>query len=270
MSDFDPINQPSEPANETDLPVLPAELTPVVSEASAPAPDTYAADQATLTMRTHAAMLKDLRSWGFWLLGLGVLQFVGSSLSLDPTWGILLLIVGAGSFLFPEVAMYVVYGVTLAWAAINNAIGGLGSGGWGWAAFAAFQVYLAFTVFRNYVKYRRNQAAYDRLILDGHQTATFSRSARFFSFIGCGMAALGGIATLAFLAALIVVAVTEQELPLTAVKWLVGISVDFLVIGLAVSLSAVLGRFRYRALPILGCIGAALILAVWMLLLVLP
>ncbi len=265
MSDVEPIDEQPPPVSEIDFPPTPSQPPTAAAGPGSSGLESRTAQEESAIIQTHEAMLKGIRSWGFWLLGIGVLQLVGSSASLDPTWGILLLIVGAASFLFQDAAMYVVYGVTLAWAAISNAISGLSSGGWGWAAFAVFQVYLAFTVFRNYVKYRRNQQAYDQLVQGGYPTATLSRAARFFPFIGCGMAALGGIATVAFLAVLIGVAVTDRAIPLTPATWLVGLAIDFLVIGLAVSLSALLGRFRYRALPILACIGAGLVLAIWLL-----
>ena len=66
------------------------------------------------------------RSWGRWLIVMGVIQLVASQF-LDPGWGVLLMLVGVASFYFRSLAMLAVYGVIMAWAAISNAFGGIGS-----------------------------------------------------------------------------------------------------------------------------------------------
>ncbi|MDI7274626.1 MAG: hypothetical protein QME94_01470, partial [Anaerolineae bacterium] len=75
-----------------------------------------ARDQAAVTVVAHALMVREIRSWGFWLLGLGALHLVLSGF-LSAPWGILLGVVGLASFIFHDSAMFVVYGTTLVWAA---------------------------------------------------------------------------------------------------------------------------------------------------------
>ena len=91
--------------------------------ASPPVAPVAAPSALDLAASTHAVMVKEIRSWSYWLLGLGALHLVASGF-LDAPWGILLLAVGLVSFVFQEAAMFVIYGVTLAWAATSNVTGG--------------------------------------------------------------------------------------------------------------------------------------------------
>jgi len=84
-------------------------------------------------------MSRDVRSWGKWLIGLGVVHLIASG-SLDASWGIMLILLGAMSILFTSPSMYVIYAVTMAWAGISNLIGA----GLAWGVFAIFQFYLTF------------------------------------------------------------------------------------------------------------------------------
>ncbi len=62
-------------------------------------------------IKTHASMLKAIRSNGFWLIGLGVLHIILSGW-LSAPWGVLLIIVGLCSFLFHSPSMFVIYAIT--------------------------------------------------------------------------------------------------------------------------------------------------------------
>jgi len=98
------------------------------------------------------AMRRDIRSWGGWMIVLGIISFISAGF-LDSAWGILLVVVGLGSFVFRTPALYIVYGITLVWAAINNAL--LSSGAW--AVFSLVQLVMAVQIFG---QFRRFNAAY--------------------------------------------------------------------------------------------------------------
>ncbi len=97
------------------------------------------------------AMRRDIRSWGGWMIVMGIISFVSAGF-LDSAWGILLVVVGLGSLIFRTPALYIVYGVTLMWAAINNAL--LSSGTW--AIFSLVQLVMAVQTFGQFRKF--NQA----------------------------------------------------------------------------------------------------------------
>jgi hypothetical protein len=142
------------------------------------------------TERSHEAMLKEIRTWAFWLIGIGVLSLVASTL-LDASWGILLIVVGLVSFLFKDAAMFVVYGVTVAWAAVSNAIGGIGAQQWVWVIFSVIQVYITVRVFISYARFRRVQANWVAMVSDGSGTSPVQdRANRVFPPAGCALSAL--------------------------------------------------------------------------------
>ncbi|MBN1373014.1 MAG: hypothetical protein JW987_13840 [Anaerolineaceae bacterium] len=97
------------------------------------------------------AMRRDIRSWGSWMIVMGIISFVSAGF-LDSAWGILLVVVGLGSLIFRTPALYIVYGVTLVWAAVNNALGSSGT----WAVFALVQLVMAVQTFGQFRKF--NQA----------------------------------------------------------------------------------------------------------------
>ena len=97
------------------------------------------------------AMRRDIRSWGGWMIVMGIISFVSAGF-LDSAWGILLVVVGLGSLIFRTPALYIVYGVTLVWAAVNNALGSSGT----WAVFALVQLVMAVQTFGQFRKF--NQA----------------------------------------------------------------------------------------------------------------
>ena len=57
----------------------------------------------------YSKMKKELRSWGYWMMAIGVISLILSGL-VDSSWGIMLMIVGGCSFYFSESVMFAVYG----------------------------------------------------------------------------------------------------------------------------------------------------------------
>ena len=141
LAQSEPEAQP-ETAQEPGVMMIDDDIIEEDIAASIPEMEVSQSDEASEAERITAmwqhgyeAMRKDVRSWGIWSLGLGGLHVVASGF-LSAGWGILLVIVGGGSFLFQDAAMYVIYATTLAWAAISNLMGGAGS----WIAQSIVQV----------------------------------------------------------------------------------------------------------------------------------
>jgi hypothetical protein len=199
---------------------------------------------------SHAKMLKEVRSWGLWLLGFGVLNLILSGLS--GAYGVVLLIVGLASFVFREASMFVVYGTILVWAATSNIF----SGQTGWIIFAVVQVVFAFVVFRKYARYR-----------DAEKTLASApgpqRASRAFPQIGCalGALALAGL-VITFVAAMISVVVSGGTDVPPVLVWLEGLATGLAVLGLAVALASLLSGYRYKLIAVLGMVASSLVLLV--------
>jgi len=205
------------------------------TSAEAPAPEV-----------SRAEMLKEVRSWGYWSLGLGVVHLLVSGLS--GTWGVVLLLVGLASFIFHEPSMFVVYAITLAWVALSNMM----SGQIGWIAFAAVQLFLAFRVFRKHAHFQKAEAALE-------DVGAPQRAGRSFPQIGCALGSLALVGWVAVLAAVFLMGITgTTEVP-TWVSWLESLMTSLGILGLSVGVAALVSGYRFRAISLLGAIAGALV-----------
>ncbi len=119
---------------------------------------------------------KHVRSWAIWSLLLGVVHLVANQF-LNPYWGILLIVVGLISFYFRASSMFVVYAVTLLWAAFSNAT----SGGTGWVAFSLIQLIMVFSVLRDFFRFRNvEKEIIAKNALDEKQSEGYKRALEFF------------------------------------------------------------------------------------------
>jgi hypothetical protein len=206
---------------------------------------------------TDAAMLKEIRTWGIFSLGLGTIHLLISGV-LSAPWGILLIVVGLASFYFREAAMFVVYSVVLAWAGISN----ISSGQTAWIAFAIVQLILAVNLARKFARYR---AAYVKDIQDEGDSAgidqTPSRADELFPWAGCifGGVSLAGLVVVV-VGAVIYGAATEDGSVPRVLELLEELFVIFGVLGVGVGLAALLSGFGRRILPIGGIVAGALVL----------
>ena len=204
-------------------------------------------------------MLRELKSWGFILLVLGVIQIVSSEL-LSSTWGLLLIVVGLASFYFRSPAMFVIYGTTLSWAAISNALSGAGS----WGMFSIFQVFLAFLTFRQYFQFR-SQFLNSQFVLESTQEERLriDRAAKPFPWISfsLGSISLIGLVTV-FVAVILYVGITNSEEVPGFLTFSEGIVVDFAVLGFATGLASLLTKYKYKAISIIGMATAILVLMI--------
>jgi hypothetical protein len=221
------------------------------------------------TFKSYAAMLKEIRSWGFWSLGLGALHIILSG-SLSAPWGILLIIVGLASFFIRSASMFIIYAVTLAWAAISN-ITGLNIG---WVVFAVFQIVLAIQVFMKYRKYHKVELAYHDMAPDNATNGTLvDQAARFFpwtgSILGCSsIIGLGLVIPIVF-----IIGAIRSDNSSSAPSYFVTMAELFLnlgVLGFAIGLASLLSKYRPKVLAILGLVTGVLtiliVLTLWFLL----
>jgi hypothetical protein len=104
-----------------------------------------------------ARLRRELRTWGTVAILLGLLHFITAGLLYAP-WGVVLVLVGLASFFIAAPTLFVVYAVSLAWAAVTNALGAVQ----GYVLtrillliLSLFQLFLALQVFRRFSLYRR-------------------------------------------------------------------------------------------------------------------
>jgi tetratricopeptide (TPR) repeat protein len=221
---------------------------------------TTMSNTAVAVTGTYEVMLKNIRSWGWWSLGLGAVHlFIAGFLS--APWGILLLLVGLASFYFREAAMFVIYGVTLAWAAISNLLGGQT----GWSIFALFQLVLAFQVFRQFFRYRGAEAEYAVSSPEAAQDTPLipQRAARAFPWLGCLLGTLSLVGLVAIVVGVIIFVEFAEtpEFPV-AWGWLEGLVLNGGILALAVGLASLLSGYRYKAVAVLGMVAGTLVLLI--------
>jgi hypothetical protein len=217
-------------------------------------------EEAPSKSPNHEKMLHEIRNWGLTLLVIGVIQIFSSGF-LSNTWGILLVIVGLASFYFRSSAMFVVYGTTLSWAAISNALGSSG----GWFAFSVLQAFFAFQTFRQFFRFRsilpfpqplENEDEQYKQLNSDKATKPFP----WLSFVFGLVSFVGLIAV--FLGAIIFVGITEgTELP-SFITFSEGLVIDLAVIGFATGLASILSRFKHKLFSIIGMSASALVLVI--------
>jgi hypothetical protein len=190
---------------------------------------------------------------------LGVIQVVSSDF-LSSTWGLLLIAVGLASFYFRSPAMFVVYGTTLSWAAISNALSGAGT----WGMFSILQVFFAFLTFRQYFQFR-SQITDSQFSLQSTQEERLSvdKAAKPFPWISFSLGSISLIGFIViFVGVILYVSITNSnELPafLTLGE---GLMVDFAVLGFGTGLASILTKYKYKAVSIIGMATGILVLII--------
>jgi hypothetical protein len=206
---------------------------------------------------SYANMIREVRSWGFWMLGMAVIQLFVAQTLFSP-WALLQVTIGLASFYFRTSAMFMVYTVVLFWAALSNLLSG--SGGWG--LFSLFQVFLGFQVLRDFNRYRRAEAEYRSRPLgqDDPQPGPdfFDRGSKIFPISGCLVGALAGAGAMAFFllfVGAIVIGANGSAVP----GWLepvagglVGLTQVVAVLGVGINLGSLLVKYPERVFAWLG------------------
>lgn len=211
----------------------------------------------------YAAMLQEIRSWGLWSLGLGALHLVTSGF-LSAPWGILLIIVGLGSFYFRSASMFVIYAVTLGWAAFSNLI----SFEVGWVGFALYQFFLAFRVFQQYRLFRDIEGEHNAQSAQALPNPAY----RFFPWLGSLFGCFSILAFVMIVLIVLVLAVASEgqvSIPDYFV-FLEGLAVNFGILGASIGLASLLSRYHRKPLAIIGLISGVLTVLLEMALVYLP
>ncbi len=217
-------------------------------------------DTTISSSHNHNKMLREIKNWGVILLVIGVIQIFTSGASIN-TWGLLLISVGLSSFYFRSPAMFVIYGSTLSWAAISNALSGSGS----WMTFSLLQAFFAFQTFRQFFQFRTMFSPVQKTENDFNQNEQLDpdKAAKIFPWasLTLGILSFLGFSTL-FLGIIVFIAITGNDLYPTLLDILEGIVIDFAVLGLATGLASLLVRYKYKLASIIGLITGALVLLI--------
>ncbi len=221
---------------------------------------------AAFPSMAQAVMLKDMRSWAWWLIGFGALHLFTAGVN-GVGWAGLLFIIAVGSFVFKDAVMYVLYTVTLAWAGISNLV----SGQTGWIFFSFLQFYMAYQTFRSYKRFQNLQDGIARIQMAETVPAkrTWFVAPKVFPWLGglLGISALAGLVlSFGVLFAIGLMGAQQPSDTLFILAW--EIVVNAAVMGMAVSLGALLARYRYKAASIFGLITSSLVLIIWLILVV--
>ena len=217
---------------------------------------THQADDQILM--NHAVMLKEIRSWGLWSLGLGAVHIFTSGF-LSAPWGILLMIVGLASFYFQTASMFVIYATTLAWAALSNFAGFQ----IGWVAFAVFQLALSFNVFKQYRRFRNVEAEYIKTVTENSalDKSSLKRASLIFPWTGTivGCSSIVGMFFIFLYVAWVVISgksTDASHIPVpNSIAFIKDLLVNFGVISFALGLASLLSQYRLKALAIIAMIA---------------
>ncbi len=212
-------------------------------------------DKGTIALGMYNEMCVGIRGWAGALILIGGIQLLISGW--DPlSWGSVLILVGLASFLFREASMYVIYAVTICWAAFNNLI----SGEFSWIGFAVLQVYIAVQLFRRFSNYRTARSDYEATLTGDNPVnlAGKDRAAGVFPWAGVILGALALANVLLFWGAIFYFAFQGTRVPQSVSSVFAKMMIDLSVLGVAVSLAALLARYRSRAVSIVGLVASGI------------
>lgn len=206
-------------------------------------------------------MLKDIRSWGWTSIVLGVIHFVFSGV-LDPAWGIALLVVGGISFLIREASMFVIYAVVMAWVGVSN-IAAAGFGG-GTIFFGALQVFVSYKLYRKYQEYAIVERKYLELEADQEEPANRAKD----TFPGCGFALglvglVGAVGIFVLLIAAVATRGPDAPVPenLQVIDFIMGALLASGILGFALSVAALVSKYPRKWLAWIGALAGGLLMA---------
>jgi len=200
--------------------------------------------------------VKQVRSWGRWSLGWGVINLIFSGLS-NP-FGLLLLVIGVASFYFGSASMFIVYGVVFLYAALSNLLVGDVIAYF----FSIVLTISAVQAFRSYSRYRPVEMM---IISSDEQTETAEshrtgviRSRRIFpwSALLFALASLLGFFISIFMSIIWFLVTGSEETP-DLFLFFGAVSIQFGVLAFSLGLASVLSGYRYKALSIISMLGGA-------------
>ena len=208
----------------------------------------------------HEKMSNAVRSWGNFLIIIGILEMITSG-SFVNTWGILLILVGLASYYFRSVAMFGIYGTILSWAMVTNLLFGSGIA----FLFSVLQAFFAFQTFRQFFRYRTALSPLGSLQDDPLHNEDFvqDKAAKFFPWLGfmLGLVSFVGFFTI-FLSVIIYFGFTgSNETPIVFIL-VEGVLINVAVIGFAAGFSSIFLNYKHKLISIVGMITSALVLLI--------
>ena len=206
-------------------------------------------DQPDTVGEAQPMLQRRLRIFGAVLLAWGVIHFIGYP-ALSLAWGAILAIAGAAAFVFSEPSLFIVYAVTLLWAALANLLTGQALG----VVNAAVQVFLTFSALRNYRTGRSVQVGADSAPEAG-------RAARVFPWASLvlGVASIAGSLAL-LLAGYLVLGFTESAGLSRGYEALFQGVADLGSLGLGAGIAGLVSGYPRRTLVAVGVATSALVL----------
>jgi hypothetical protein len=235
-----------------------------VGEPREPAPPDPEIENARIKEAFQASLSKETRSTGIWMLVWGGISLIASGF-FNASWGLLLVAVGVASFFIKDVAMLVVYAITMAWAGIWNIFSSYLNGSWGWAIFSLIQFYWALRIFQNFYRFRRMQT---ELPISSTRPKPITR---ILPATGCLLSVVAFFGFMAWLVVIMliygagVISISDRVLNLT-----MNLVLNTAILGFAVCLGALLSGYRYKAISIIGMVVCLLLIIGWFVLMLLP
>jgi len=206
------------------------------------------------TIYGYSHMLGQIRSWGLSSLVLGAIHLFTSDF-LSAPWGILLILVGLASFYFRSASMFIIYAITLAWAALSNLI----SLDVGWILFALLQFYLAYRVFRQYQRFHSVEVELNADTTDftAEARSDSKRASRLFPWLGSIFGCSSIIAYVLITLAIIVIVIESDGKGIIPdyFGFIENLQLNFGVLGAAIGVASLLSKYRLKGLAILGIVG---------------
>jgi hypothetical protein len=201
------------------------------------------------------AMNREIRSWAWWSIGLGVIHFFTAGF-LNAWWGTLLIIVGLASFIFKTSAIFVVYCITMLGAALLN----FSSLTPGWVFFAIFQLYLVVRIFIDYRRFHKAEKAYLGTSAGSADRTYAERAERVFPWIGPVLSCSSVLGFVLLFMVMLVVAIATNNLQAYAgfTGFMEGLLIDLAVLGFAVGLSSTLSGYRPKLAGIVAIVSAVI------------
>jgi len=214
--------------------------------------------QVEVDTATHIAMLGEIRSWGWWQLGLGALHLFTAGF-LNAPWGVVLVLVGLASFYFREASMFVIYATTMVWAGLSNLLSGQSQ----WVVGGLFQFYLAFQILRSFQRFRQtelNRAS--PTIIDVDQAAS-GHAGRVFPWLALVFGLVAISWPFGFFVAVVLTGMVGPQPTLGLVLGQTELfAINLAVLGIGLGSASLLSKYRYWLASAVGLILSALTLLI--------
>jgi hypothetical protein len=222
-------------------------------------------DSVPINFLDELKIKKTIDSWGYSLIGLGVLQIIASRW-LSSTWGLTLIAVGIASFYFQSSVMMIVFAVIMGWAGIYNILGG----GLGWSAFGIFQGVLTFQIARSYLRFRNIEAESEQVSPE-YKLLKPNRAAEIFP-LACF--AMGLFSFLVFLGTiiftLIISIVNPDSFIINSIDIIFDLITNIAVLSIASGIGSIISKFPKSWAAICGLTFGSLTAIYFVILSVLP